>query len=302
MDVYIVLAIDTDIDVVFDFKKSFLPMFSWISKFTGTNASAETAVAKRTQVELVDTQQCSAGDCQSCHGTVTPHDFHVLVRLPKRENSGNGLDGIWWPEKVDGDKVMQEIQAALPVKAKIKLTACAFSVADEEDFFYEAFVFPGNIHVKAENGRELGILVHRIVSSPDDAERNMSTSIIHDMIFVVCCHANRDARCGKHGPEIAQELRSRGYQHVVMSSHVGGHKYAGNVACHHPSHPVNGSWFGGVQAHNVDELLQGIRQCENENKSPVQVKVLRKFWRGKIGWSKEKQVEEFEMCKDIEDL
>lgn len=52
----------------------------------------------------------------------------------------------------------------------------------------------------------------------------------------VCAHNNRDRRCGVCGPvlieKFKEDIESKGLQNQVVvtaCSHVGGHKYAGNV-------------------------------------------------------------------------
>jgi len=52
----------------------------------------------------------------------------------------------------------------------------------------------------------------------------------------ICCHGSRDRRCGVCGPPLVarfkEEVELRGLQGKVSvspCSHVGGHKYAGNV-------------------------------------------------------------------------
>lgn len=52
----------------------------------------------------------------------------------------------------------------------------------------------------------------------------------------VCAHGTRDRRCGVCGPSVVsrfkEEIDSHGLQgkvHVRPCSHIGGHKYAGNV-------------------------------------------------------------------------
>lgn len=52
----------------------------------------------------------------------------------------------------------------------------------------------------------------------------------------VCCHGSRDRRCGVCGPALVkkfqEEIESRGLKDQVFvspCSHIGGHKYAGNL-------------------------------------------------------------------------
>jgi len=67
----------------------------------------------------------------------------------------------------------------------------------------------------------------------------------------VCAHGSRDRRCGVCGPalikKLKEEISSRGLQGQVSvspCSHIGGHKYAGNVIIFsRNSHgEVTGNW------------------------------------------------------------
>lgn len=67
----------------------------------------------------------------------------------------------------------------------------------------------------------------------------------------VCAHNNRDRRCGVCGPvlieKFKEEIESKGLKDqvfVTACSHVGGHKYAGNVIIFSadPDGKVAGNW------------------------------------------------------------
>ena len=65
----------------------------------------------------------------------------------------------------------------------------------------------------------------------------------------VCVHASRDRRCGVCGPALVQkldeEVELRGLKERVFvsaCSHIGGHKYAGNLIIYQPG--VDGKTTG----------------------------------------------------------
>lgn len=67
----------------------------------------------------------------------------------------------------------------------------------------------------------------------------------------VCSHGSRDKRCGVCGPvlieKFKEEIGSRGLSDQVVvnaCSHVGGHKYAGNLIIYSPGHDgkITGHW------------------------------------------------------------
>lgn len=64
----------------------------------------------------------------------------------------------------------------------------------------------------------------------------------------VCAHASRDMRCGVCGPVLVkkfeEEIESRGLNvevFVSACSHIGGHKYAGNVIIYSQGREMD--WF-----------------------------------------------------------
>lgn len=69
----------------------------------------------------------------------------------------------------------------------------------------------------------------------------------------VCCHGSRDRRCGVCGPAIVSRLREEIEKHdlqgkisVSPCSHIGGHKFAGNVIIFGPNtnKEISGHWLG----------------------------------------------------------
>jgi hypothetical protein len=91
-------------------------------------------------------------------------------------------------------------------------------------------------------------------------------------VILICGHGNRDSRCGILGPilhsSFEQELARRGIEaDVAQISHIGGHKYAGNVIIYIP--PTfggseqeektlrgTGIWYGRIGPENVEGLVE----------------------------------------------
>ncbi|HKY60995.1 MAG TPA: sucrase/ferredoxin-like family protein, partial [Gemmatimonadota bacterium] len=72
----------------------------------------------------------------------------------------------------------------------------------------------------------------------------------------VCVHGRRDERCGCWGPSVVEALRAacaRGDLDVPIraTSHVGGHKYAGNVIVY-----PEGVWYGYVRPEDAERLVR----------------------------------------------
>eukprot|EP00887_Chlorella_sp_A99_P004917 scaffold4.g4917.t1 len=157
------------------------------------------------------------------------------------------------------------------------------------------------------------------------------------LTLLVCVHVRRDARCATLGPPLAARLAALAAQRglgedrfrVFRSSHVGGHVHAGNVivygggtaaassAAAAPAGEggaatatggaarggtLDGDWFGGLHAGNAEEFLDALLASKAEAGGAGDA-ALRRWWRGRIGMSKDQQVAFFEAAvSDIEDL
>jgi len=105
---------------------------------------------------------------------------------------------------------------------------------------------------------------------------------INDIHILICGHGERDSRCGILGPilqkEFEEKLRSSKYapksqsttttttthSEVSQISHIGGHKFAGNVIIYIPpilekqGHPLagRGIWYGRVEPKHVEGIIR----------------------------------------------
>lgn len=106
-------------------------------------------------------------------------------------------------------------------------------------------------------------------------------------VVLICGHGGRDMRCGLMAPVLEDEFRrvllmkgftsagsdnlvidSPEHAHIGLISHVGGHKYAGNVIVYIPPgmllegssipHPLagNGIWYGRIEPKHVQGLVE----------------------------------------------
>ncbi|KAI9685526.1 MAG: hypothetical protein M1822_004384 [Bathelium mastoideum] len=109
---------------------------------------------------------------------------------------------------------------------------------------------------------------------------------IEDIIILICGHGGRDERCGILGPllrdEFLNQLPRQGVKirtepiraeesstagadmsaRVGLISHIGGHKFAGNVIIYTPPSMVNhelagsGIWYGRIEPQHVEGLVK----------------------------------------------
>lgn len=87
--------------------------------------------------------------------------------------------------------------------------------------------------------------------------------------LLICGHYQRDQRCGVVGQDLISEIQSKGLcqdRNIALISHIGGHKYAGNVIFYNyvgsskttQKSLVDCLWFGKVVPPNFQLLLKNL--------------------------------------------
>ncbi|KAM5452070.1 Altered inheritance of mitochondria protein 32 [Microsporum audouinii] len=153
---------------------------------------------------------------------------------------------------------------------------------DGLDRFVRAFLLPLNPH-KAHSILPADKL-QAIRRDPElQSTFKSMTSLKHSPTILICGHGGRDQRCGIMGPLLESEfgniLKDEGYTvgitptdkvkhaNVGLISHIGGHKYAGNVIIYLPPSLRSGSgganmlagkaiWYGRVEPKNVQGIIR----------------------------------------------
>ncbi|KAJ3112917.1 hypothetical protein HK100_002159 [Physocladia obscura] len=99
----------------------------------------------------------------------------------------------------------------------------------------------------------------------------------YDAVIFICTHLKRDKRCGITGPLLMTEFNNAiedlGLSSKVACygiSHIGGHKYAGNVIVYSQKFP-QGLWYGRVSPCHVENIMK---------KTVVEGKVYKELFRG----------------------
>jgi hypothetical protein len=111
----------------------------------------------------------------------------------------------------------------------------------------------------------------------------LDVSPIESTHIYVCCHMTRDVRCGVIGKVLINQLReylasppedisALKYENVEVygCSHVGGHKYAGNMIIYRPGWK-QGVWYGRVLPEDIDSIIRT---------TVLEGKIIAKHWRG----------------------
>lgn len=257
--------------------------------------------------------------CDACknvvHGSVTPHEIHILVRLtPPEGTPPTTLDHLWWPEKVDSHPAIVAVNTAIKaagdsITGPVKVTAFEYpqnlQVPPQPPGTADVLLFPTAVKLSTIPITDLGEAVVRSLSivRTSDSKLALLEERITDLSLIICCHVARDARCGYLGPLLAHKLEDLGAQ-VYLSSHIGGHQYAGNVISYGNKQPSAGTWFGGLSVGNAEEFYTALTALPLSG-DPAEDTVLRKYWRGRVGLSKDEQAKHFIRCgralHDIED-
>eukprot|EP00262_Sarcandra_glabra_P006820 TRINITY_DN19374_c0_g1_i1.p1 TRINITY_DN19374_c0_g1~~TRINITY_DN19374_c0_g1_i1.p1 ORF type:complete len:428 (+),score=64.06 TRINITY_DN19374_c0_g1_i1:139-1422(+) len=220
-------------------------------------------------------------------GTVQMYDRHVFLCYKNPQ--------VWPPrvEAAEFDRLPRLLSAALMArKAEMKkrtlLTICEGHDGSETSNG-DVLIFPDTIRYRRLTHFDVDTFVEEVLVKdaewlPGTPEMLMGWSYVF-----VCSHASRDRRCGVCGPAVVkkfkEEIDVHGFQGQVSvspCSHIGGHKYAGNVIIFGPNSEgkVTGHWYGYVTPDDVPVLLeQHIGKGE----------IVDRLWRGQMGLSEEDQ-------------
>lgn len=223
---------------------------------------------------------------KSLVGSVQFYERHVFLCYKNPES---------WPPQVEAaefDRLPRLLAAALKARKnetprRTRLTICEGRDGTETSNG-DVLIFPDMIRYKGLTHFDVDTFVEEVIVK-DTEWLSGNPEILTGSHIFVCAHTSRDRRCGVCGPALIRRLRedieSRGLKgHVSVSpcSHIGGHKYAGNLIIYGPNADgeVTGHWYGYVTPDDVPILLdQHIGKGE----------VVDRIWRGQMGLTEEEQ-------------
>ncbi|KAF8031731.1 hypothetical protein BT93_D0830 [Corymbia citriodora subsp. variegata] len=219
-------------------------------------------------------------------GTVQFYERHVFLcyKNPK----------VWPPriEAAEFDRLPRLLSAAVvarknDMRKETRLTICEGHDGSETSNG-DVLIFPDMIRYRRLTHFDVDTFVEEVLVKDGEWLPVAPESLNGSYVFV-CSHGSRDRRCGVCGPALVsrfrEEIELRGlHGKVTVSpcSHVGGHKYAGNVIIFGPdfSGAISGHWYGYVSPDDVPILLeQHIEQG----------KIVDWLWRGQMGLSEDAQ-------------
>jgi len=118
-----------------------------------------------------------------------------------------------------------------------------------------------------------------------DDTNDKSDVEVEDCHVFICAHKKRDKRCGDCGPQLFNKSMKTFDRikkvHIHKCSHIGGHKYAGNVILFRQK---IADWFGYVTTDVLCDLVHTTPE-----KLPLSNII--ELWRGRTGLSKELHIQ-----------
>ena len=143
-----------------------------------------------------------------------------------------------------------------------------------QDGYASAYVFPDGVYLPEIPLRTDGIvgLIKNFLlprGPTDTLEWEHGSSKVEETVILICSHYSRDSRCGlvsgplkrqfekeieKKGLLIRDGVRGEGGVRVGFTSHLSGHKFAGNVIVYLPG--GLGVWYGRVEPKHVTGILE----------------------------------------------
>lgn len=219
-------------------------------------------------------------------GTVDYYQRHVFLCYKNPD--------VWPPriEAAEFDRLPRLLSAAITARKPFmnrhtRLTICEGHDGTETSNG-DVLIFPDMIRYRRLTHFDVDTFVEEVLVKDGEWLPGNPEPLKGSYIFV-CAHGTRDRRCGVCGPSVVsrfkEEIESHGLHgkvYVRPCSHIGGHKYAGNVIIFGSTigGEVTGHWYGYVMPEDAPALLeQHIEKGE----------VVDLLWRGQIGLSEEDQ-------------
>ncbi|KAF5457291.1 hypothetical protein F2P56_021404 [Juglans regia] len=217
---------------------------------------------------------------ESLAGTVGAYDRHVFLCYKSPEA---------WPSHVEGSdsdllprlfsSAIKGRKDSIPLKTKLTI----FEGREGTEFSEgDVLIFPEMIKYRGLKDSEVDSFVEDVLVNGKPWASGVEEVLTGSHVFV-CSHGSRDRRCGVCGPvlieKLKEEIESREWKDQVFvspCSHIGGHKYAGNVIIYSPGPDgkIMGHWYGYVTPDDVPALLdQHIGKGE----------IIEHLWRGQLG-------------------
>lgn len=181
--------------------------------------------------------------------SVKPYHRHFLACTGRRS----------WPARIEeADGLLGRMAAAVRDRRDDGGEIAKVTATDEptEGPGMDLLVFPDRLRYRQVDAARWEAIErdHVVGGVPSDA---VPREPLPGRWVFVCVHGDRDERCGRCGPPLlealAREVRTARLEDVRVraTSHVGGHKYAGNVIVY-----PDGIWYGYVRPEDAPRLVR----------------------------------------------
>ncbi|KAI8090953.1 Sucrase/ferredoxin-like-domain-containing protein [Gilbertella persicaria] len=229
-------------------------------------------------------------------GSMSPYGRHFMISTAQCD----------WPERIEEDygTLAANLQALLvanpmPWRTFVTNTSLIATHSTSVRCGLDVIILPENIVVGNVTPDDAELLYEVFVklplsNDPIDIESTFKQYDLKEMavypnpyesMILICSHRKRDKRCGVTAPYLNREfdhvLRDmdihdgEGGTSVFMVSHVGGHKFAGNIICY-----INkgraGIWYGRVKPCHCRAIVE---------ETIVKGKVIKELYRGSMNHS-----------------
>ena len=205
------------------------------------------------------------------YGSVKPYKQHLI--LPEFEIASK------WPSNVEEMSGSMSESAKSALKgSKQGIIVTAYNDDQSTLAMGQTYVFPAGIQFQGLTPSNMKILTDWMLDPiyPCILEHS---PILHDALVLICAHKLRDKRCGVAGPMLLKEFQKEIAEQsqnirVLAVSHVGGHKFAGNVIVYRKDERNIwvADWYGRVRTCHVKGMVDCIRRGET----------IKDLWRGQF--------------------
>ncbi|KAK9712605.1 hypothetical protein K7432_007048 [Basidiobolus ranarum] len=211
---------------------------------------------------------------KSLEGTVKPYFKQLLISTGKHD----------WPERIE------EVEGSLPAEIakrissrkgpRVIVTNTSRPIPKGlKEGNHEVIILPSNKLVRNVNLENLDCFLDTYVYSEEQHMEEFEVENLPEEhgFILICSHRRRDKRCGVTAPILKEEfhriLLEKELQdkvEVLLVSHIGGHKFAGNVIIY----PV-GVWYGRVKSCHVKAIVE---------KTLLDEHIIEELYRGRLDW------------------
>jgi len=236
-------------------------------------------------------------DQGSMVGSVERHRRHLCI--------GQSVPPSQWPKDVKDleggyigqlTRVLKEKKDAIGYAVKLtSASVVTTTVSADPNHTADWYLFPDQIKLSSVNIDQIEHVIqtlfvedHSVIKIKDKTktideqlkeeanlpvfDENIKCERMNGLWLLVCCHYQRDERCGVIGPMLIDEVEKYAREinrvddiHALKISHIGGHKFAGNVIVY-PS----GTWYGRILSCHIPLLIDAYTSSSADLKSKLQ--------------------------------